>query len=201
MRHLSRTVAVAVAGFAVLFAVVGSASVAWAAPAEVSSSGRSAAAYATSGTDMDPAMPGMPGMSGMPEATGTATPGASSGSMPGMADDSMPGMTSAASVSPQPAMPGMGTGAMPGMSPAPASASPSGSMAGMDDSSMPEMADTGTDPDAAVVSRPRTLVLGGFGVFNAGVLVAAALVRRRTASERDRRAARRAAGRVSGTAA
>jgi hypothetical protein len=170
MRHLSRTVAVT--GSAVLFAVVGSASVVWAAPAEVSSSRRSAAAYATSGTDMDPAMPGMPGV---------------------------PGMPSAASVSPQPAMPGMGTGPMPGVSAAPASASPSGSMAGMDDNSMPGMASS--DTDTAVVSRPRTLVLGGFGVFNAGVLVAAAFVRRRTARARDRRAARRAAGRVSGTAA
>jgi uncharacterized protein involved in copper resistance len=98
------------------------------------------------------------------------------------------------SAAPMPAMPGMDAGSMTGMTPAPTE-SPSGSMPGMDDSSMPGM----TDADTTTVSRPRALVLGGFGVFNAGVLVAAALVRRRTAGERDRRAARRAAGRDAGT--
>jgi hypothetical protein len=95
------------------------------------------------------------------------------------------------SAAPMPAMPGMDAGSMPGMSPAPTE-SPSGSMPGMDDGSMPGMTET------AAASRPRALVFGGFGVFNAGVLVAAAVVRRRTASERDRRAGRRAAGRDAG---
>jgi hypothetical protein len=192
VRHLFR--AVAVTGFAVLFAGVGPASVVWAVPAHVSPSGYSSSAYAISEAGMVPAMSRMAGMARTP-----GTPGASNSPMPGMADDSMPGMTADATASPQPAMPGMGTGGMSGMSPAATSESPSGSMPGMDDTSMPGM--DHSDTDIAAVSRPRTLVLGGFGVFNAGVLVAAALVRRRTAGERDRRTARRAAGRASRAAA
>ena len=112
MRHLSR--AVAVTGFAVLFAGAGPASVVRAVPAGLSPAGDSAAAYATPGANTDPAMPGMadtPGMTGM-----TRPPGASSGAMPGMDDRSMPGMASAATAGPQPTMPGMGTAAStPGM--------------------------------------------------------------------------------------
>ncbi|HEX2806413.1 MAG TPA: hypothetical protein VHN80_09625, partial [Kineosporiaceae bacterium] len=132
MRQLSRTVTVA--GFTILFAGVGPAAMAWAVPADLSPSGYSSSAHATSGADTDPAasgMPGMAGMAGMADATGAATPDVSGGSMPGMDDSSMPGMAPAHTA-------------------------------------------------MAASSRPRTLVLGGFGVFNAGVLVAAAFVRRRT---------------------
>jgi hypothetical protein len=52
----------------------------------------------------------------------------------------------------------------------------------MDDSSMPGM--THSHGDAGAVSRPRTLVLGGFVLANGAVMVAAALVRRRTVGRR-----------------
>jgi hypothetical protein len=173
MRYPSR--AAAVIGFCVLFAGVGPATVVWAAPGDVSQPRSSQPA---SGSDMDPAMPGMPGMAGATEMTGmTATPTAG----------------------PDEPMRGMDTGSMPGTTATATHDNDAGPMPGMDDTSMPGMTDTGTD--TVPLPRPRTLVLGGFGVFNAGVLVVAAFVRRRTRRERDRRTARRAAGRTSGAVA
>jgi hypothetical protein len=104
-------------------------------------------------------------MPGMSPAAGSGMPGVDDTSMPGMDHDSMPGMASAAPVDP-------GHDAMPGM----------------DDSSMPGM--THSQGDSAAVSRPRALVLGGFVLANGAVMVAAAVVRRRTVGRRrPRRAA------------
>ena len=43
------------------------------------------------------------------------------------------------------------------------------------------------DDDASAGSRPRALVLGSFGLVNAGVVVSAALLRRRTPDHPKRR--------------
>lgn len=49
------------------------------------------------------------------------------------------------------------------------------------------------DDHADAASRPRELVLGTFAAVNAAVLLSAALLRRRTKSEPDRRRAARLA--------
>jgi hypothetical protein len=66
-------------------------------------------------------------------------------------------------------------------------------MPGMDDGTM-DMPGMSHHTDAGTpAARPRGLVLGGFGAFNAVVLASAALLRRQTAGERDRRKVARAA--------
>ncbi|GAB2856977.1 hypothetical protein GCM10027026_03550 [Myroides odoratimimus subsp. xuanwuensis] len=57
----------------------------------------------------------------------------------------------------------------------------------------------GHDEEVPVQPRPRALVLGSFAAVNAGVLLAAAFIRRRTRSEVQRRKSARAAA-LRGTA-
>ncbi len=96
----------------------------------------------------------------------------------------MPGMDHASS-SPTPAKPetdsheGRPTPDQPGMD--------------HEKSPMPGMDMPGSDHSDGAVSRPRGLLLGGFGALNATVLIAAAVLRRRTRAERDRRRVSRSA--------
>ena len=105
------------------------------------------------------------------------------GSMPGMdtdaGSDPTPGM-SHGSGDPMPGMTHGGSGSMPGTD------MPGTDMPGMD------MPATGDVPGGAS-SRPRALVLGVFAFVNIAVLMAAAVLRRRTAADRDRRRAARVA--------
>lgn len=113
-------------------------------------------------------------------------------SMPGMTDGSMPGMTMKATPGAGPRAEAHSHGAdVPDPS---ASRAP---MAGMDGMSgmadMPGM-EHGHSATASAVSpsRPRALLLGGFGLLNLVVLVTAAILRRRGLGERGRGRSRRA---------
>jgi hypothetical protein len=153
---------------------------------------------------------------GGPAAIGSASPAARTGSahpspsasatgassMPGMdmsgTGVSMPGMDMGSAASGGASVPAISPAA-PSASPAPSgsSSAASSSMPGMvmDGGAMPGMTSS-QDGGTASVARPRAQVVGTFAVVNAGVMIAAAFLRRHTRDERARRASVRRASRA-----